>query len=123
MGRINVKINKKTGIAVSTLGGELARSKVAASIARFADYLEENELRAIVIDATGVDLPDETGLSLEMWRDGLEILPVAQRIAYVAPPRFHETREIAVRLAAGKAEHELEVFDTLDAAMSWARVD
>lgn len=123
MGRMNVKINKKTGIAVSTLGGELAQSKVAASIARFADYLEENELRAIVIDATCVDLPDETDLSLEMWRDGLEMLPAAQQIAYIAPPRFHETREIAVRLAAGKAEHELEVFDALVAAMSWAGVD
>lgn len=123
MGRISVKINKKTGIAVSTLGGELARSKVAASIARFADYLEDNELRAIVIDASGVDLPGETGLSLEMWRDGLEMLPAAQRIAYVAPPRFRETRETAVRRAAGKAAQELEVFETLDAALSWADSD
>ena len=74
MGRINVTFNKKTGIAVSTLGGELARNKVAASIARFADYLEENELRAIVIDATHLHghAPDLTERDAEAGGHGIE---------------------------------------------------
>lgn len=120
LGQISLKFDPETGIAVTTLGGELARSKVAASIVEFADFLDQTELQALVIDASGVDLPDETGLSLEMWRDGLDMLPGSQRIAYVAPPRFRETREVAVRLAAGRAAHTLEVFETLEAALEWA---